>query len=208
METSINRASGSGSPPPAPTNSRRSGRVVRVPEKFVPGAPAASHTKRKRDAIEADDENDDGNESTPEDRESPTEDEALIDDEHDDDDDSETATEQSRRKSIPPKKKKAAAASVGRAPPPSSRLSKARKPASKKPKTNGNAPYASNGDGDGMPSPTSGAARLPSRPKRKAVRIAVSEDEGNELYGKRAPARRLGRASCFAHLRCPRARCA
>ncbi len=53
----------------------------------------------------------------------------------------------------------------------SSQSAKAKKPAAKKPKINGDAPESGNH-----------AARLPSRPK-KHVRIEVARREGDELYG-------------------------
>ncbi|KAK3994680.1 cohesin subunit psc3 [Cladorrhinum sp. PSN332] len=136
METSDNNATGS----PAPTSSaRRSGRVSKAPTKFTPDAPVAS--KRKRNADNDDDDDDDDAEN-----EEPADAGALSDDEDDGD---ETATEEPRRAA---KKKKKTSAS---------QPAKPRKPATKKPKTNGDA-----GGHDAI------TGHLPSRPK-KTVRIAA-----------------------------------
>jgi cohesin complex subunit SA-1/2 len=143
METSENTATGS----PAPTSTaRRSGRVTKAPAKFTPDAPAA--TKRKWNS-EHDDE-DAENESPDE-----------LDDASDanDDDADDTAAEEPRRAT---KKKK----------PSSSQAARARKPAAKKPKINGDAPA-------GEPIH---AAQLPSRPK-KSVRIAIAHGDADGLYG-------------------------
>lgn len=144
METSDNATSS-----PAPTSTRRSGRVTKAPAKFTPDAPTA--TKRKRNA---DHDNDDVE------NESPDEVEESSDADDDDDDDAEdTATEEPRRTA---KKKRSS----------SSQHPKSRKPASKKPKINGDA----TGHGPIR------SAQLPSRPK-KTVRIAIARREGDGLYG-------------------------
>ncbi|KAL2256910.1 hypothetical protein VTK26DRAFT_930 [Humicola hyalothermophila] len=142
METSDNNATSS----PAPTSTaRRSGRVTKAPAKFTPDAPAA--TKRKRSTDQ--DDNEDAENESPDEA-----DEAS--DDHDDDAD-ESAAEGTRRAS---KKKK-----------PSSQAGKARKPAAKKPKINGNAPAQE----------PIAAAQLPSRPK-KAARVAIARPDGDGLY--------------------------
>lgn len=143
METSDNATSS-----PAPTSTtRRSGRVTKAPAKFSPDAPGA--TKRKRTGDHDDDE----------DVENESPDEAAEPSDADEDDAEDTATEEPRRAA---RKKK----------PSSSQRSRARKPAAKKPKTNGYAP-------SGAPIR---AATLPSRPK-KTVRIAMARGDGDGLYG-------------------------
>ncbi|KAK4223863.1 hypothetical protein QBC38DRAFT_458879 [Podospora fimiseda] len=137
METSDNNATSS----PAPTSSaRRSGRVSKAPSKFTPDAPVAS--KRKRNPDNDDEDADDDAEN-----EEPADAGALSDDEDDDGDD--TETEEARRAA---KKKKKTS---------SSQSARPRKPATKKPKTNGDA-----GGHDAI------SGHLPSRPK-KTVRIAA-----------------------------------
>ncbi len=152
METSDNTATSS----PAPTSStaRRSGRVSKAPEKFSPDAPLAS--KRKRDADQDDDDDEDVENESPhegEDEEEPSPDEDAED----------SAVDEPKRAS---KKKR----------PASSQASKARKPAAKKPKINGEAAVASDA------APITHAARLPSRPK-KVVRIDIARRDGDGLYG-------------------------
>ncbi|KAK4203296.1 putative cohesin subunit [Triangularia verruculosa] len=147
METSDNNATGS----PAPTSSaRRSGRVSKAPSKFTPDAPVASKRKRAADNDDEDDdqENDDAENEAPDDEED--------NNASDDDDGSETATEEPRRA----KKKKKAPSSSARP----------RKPATKKPKTNGDAP-----------SHDQIVGHLPSRPK-KAVRLAITRPTDVGLY--------------------------
>ncbi|AEO62491.1 uncharacterized protein THITE_2106708 [Thermothielavioides terrestris NRRL 8126] len=145
METSDNAATSS----PAPTSTaRRSGRVTKPPAKFTPDAPAAHKRKRGAQHDDEDDENE------------------LPNDEVDDgsdvngDDPEDSAVEEPSRAT---KKKKKPSASQQSA--------KSRRPAAKKPKTNGNAPAHE---------PVR-AAQLPSRPK-KAVRVAVAQGEANGLY--------------------------
>ncbi|KAK4242547.1 hypothetical protein C8A03DRAFT_29309 [Achaetomium macrosporum] len=142
METSSNTTTSS--PAPAST-ARRSGRVTKAPAKFTPDAPSTS--KRKRDAQhnEEDAEN-----------ESPDEVDEASDDDNEEADDSDA--DGPRRTA---KKKKAS----------SSQSAKARKPAAKKPKINGDAPAHE-------PAHT---AQLPSRPK-KTARIAIAQREGDGLY--------------------------
>jgi len=143
METSDNTATSS----PAPTSSaRRSGRVTKAPTKFTPDAPAATKRKRNPDHDDEDAEN-----------ESPDEMDDVSDANDDDADD--TATEEPRRAA---KKKKSAA----------SQPAKARKPALKKPKTNGDAPARE----------PIHSAQLPSRPK-KTARIAIAQGDAEGLYG-------------------------
>jgi hypothetical protein len=146
METSDNAATSS----PAPTSTtRRSGRVTKPPAKFTPDAPAAHKRKRGAQHDDEDDENE------------------LPNDEVDDgsdvngDDPEDSAVEEPSRATKKKKKPSALQQSA-----------KSRRPAAKKPKTNGNAP-------DREPVR---AAQLPSRPK-KAVRVAVAQGEANGLYG-------------------------
>lgn len=137
MESSDNNAMSS----PAPTSSaRRSGRVAKAPEKFVPDAPGAS--KRKRDG-ELDDE----------DAENESPDEAGEDSDADADDSSDDDDGERRRKK-------------------SSHATRPKKPAAKKPKTNGSAPTGAGAH----------VSRLPSRPK-KTVRLAINHRDGDGLYG-------------------------
>ncbi|KAK0670788.1 putative cohesin subunit [Cercophora samala] len=148
METSDNNATGS----PAPTSSaRRSGRVSKAPNKFTPDAPVAS--KRKRNADNDDDEDDDQDHDNAE-NEAPDDEEDN--NASDDDDGSETAAEEPRRA----KKKKKTPSSSARP----------RKPATKKPKTNGDAPSHDHIVG-----------HLPSRPK-KVVRLAITRPTDVGLY--------------------------
>lgn len=141
METSNNNATSS----PAPTGtSRRSGRVSKLPEKYIPDAPATTKRKRRDENEDEDAEND-----------APVTDEDESDagdnDAAEDDDDDEVVEEASKRKKR------------------SSQPARSRKPAAKKPKTNG--------DAGAHP------VRLASRPK-KAVRIAVERREGDGLFGR------------------------
>jgi len=143
MEMSDNTATSS----PAPTSTaRRSGRVTKAPEKFTPDAPPAS--KRKR-AADHDDE--DGENESPDEVEDGEDEEAGSEDDADD-----SAVDEPKRAS----RKRASSHPV-----------KSRKPAAKKPKTNGEAPSTLNH-----------AARLPSRPK-KAVRIDIGRRDDHSLYG-------------------------
>lgn len=136
METSDLNATGS----PAPTGtSRRSGRVSKHPEKFIPDAPAAAKRKRRDDNDDEDGEND-----------APLTDEGESDAEPDDAADDDETEETRKRKKKP------------------SQPARSRKPAAKKPKTNG--------DAGAHP------VRLASRPK-KTVRIVVERREGDGLFG-------------------------
>ncbi|KAB5563052.1 UreD urease accessory protein-domain-containing protein [Coniochaeta sp. 2T2.1] len=139
METSDNNATGS----PTPTGtSRRSGRVLKAPEKFIPDAPAAAKRKRHDDNDDDDAEND-----------APLTDledsDADVDDAADDDED---ATEEA------PKRKKKPSQSAW-----------SRKPAAKKPKTNG--------DAGGHP-----AKSLASRPKKVVRTAPVEPHDGDGLF--------------------------
>lgn len=154
METSDNNAT-TGSP--APTSSaRRSGRVSKAPNKFTPDAPVASKRKRNSDNDDEDDDDDPDNDDAE--NEAPDDEEDNNNASDDDDDGSETAAEEPRRAK---KKKKT----------PSSSSAKPRKPATKKPKTNGDAPGHDQIVG-----------HLPSRPK-KAVRLAITRPTDVGLYG-------------------------
>ncbi|KAL1861495.1 hypothetical protein VTK73DRAFT_7069 [Phialemonium thermophilum] len=124
--------------------SRRSGRVSKAPEKFVPDAPAAAKRKRDLDHNGEDAEN----LSPDEDEESPNSDASA-----------EGSDEDEEELELPRKKKQPA------------KPSSVRKPAAKKPKINGDATRASDGQ----------VADLVSRPK-KVARIAVQHREGANLY--------------------------
>lgn len=128
------------SSPAPPSTARRSGRVTKAPVKFTPDAPAAN--KRKRSAEH---DNEDAENVSPDDADDAS-------DASDDDSDGSVAEEPRRTA-----KKK-----------PSSQSAKARKPATKKPKINGDAPAH--------------AAQLPSRPK-KTVRIELARRDADGLYG-------------------------
>lgn len=168
METSDNTTS---SPAPTSSAARRSGRVTKVPAKFIPDAPpSSSATKRKRQHTDHDDDDDAeggaGNESAEDDDEGDAAGEASDlndDDDNNDDDDEDDHDHGAKRASK--KKKKSAGSSQAAA--------RARKPAAKKPKVNGDA-STSNG--------ALHAAQLPSRPK-KAVRIAIAQSDAEGLYG-------------------------
>lgn len=139
METTDNNAASS----PAPSGTaRRSGRVSKLPEKFVPDAHAGSKRKHR-----GDDDDDAENDAPDTDRD---ESDAEADDAADDDEIEE-----------PPRRKKK-----------SSQPARSRKPAAKKPKTNGDA--SAGGDHP---------VRLASRPK-KTARIVAERQDGDELYGK------------------------
>ncbi|KAL2148780.1 hypothetical protein VTH82DRAFT_1927 [Thermothelomyces myriococcoides] len=151
METSENTATSS----PAPTSTtRRSGRVTKPPAKYTPEAPTA--TKRKRTA-EPDDEDAEN--------ESPDEAEDVSDANDDDADD--TGPDEPKRAGKKKMKKRSSTGGTTT----SSQTAKSRKPATKKPKTNGEAPAAD----------SIHAAQLPSRPK-KAVRIAIARSDASGLY--------------------------
>ncbi|KAJ4306259.1 cohesin complex subunit [Collariella sp. IMI 366227] len=134
-----------GSPEVEAGSARRSGRVTKAPAKFTPDAPASSKRKRNADHDNEDAEN-----------ESPDE----LDDASDanDDDADDSAAEAPQRA---PKKKKPSVSQSG----------KSRKPATKKPKINGDAPSSA----------FNHTAQLPSRPK-KTVRLALAQHEQEGLY--------------------------
>lgn len=123
---------------PEPESSRRrSGRVVRAPEKFSPEPVTAPKRKRHDDDDEGNDDDDILSDATM----------------------SDAADSDEERPRARPKKRTGA-----------SQGSRARKPAIKKPKTNGVAPSGH-------------SASLPSRPK-KSVRIATADRQAEGLYGK------------------------
>jgi cohesin complex subunit SA-1/2 len=131
---------------PAPTSTaRRSGRVVKAPARLTPDAPAAG--KRKRDTALDDDDDEENNPPDLEEDES--------DAEADDDDDEDVIEEAPKRKRP-------------------SQAAKGKRPAAKRPKTNGTAPSGSR------------HAAMPSRPK-KAVRIEIERREGDDLFGELVP---------------------
>ncbi|KAF6845350.1 mitotic cohesin complex [Colletotrichum musicola] len=129
--------SATASPEPESSSRRRSGRVVRAPEKFSPEPGTAPKRKRGPEPDEDDEENDDND---------------LLSDATMSDGD-ESADERPRAR---PKKRNTAQAN------------RAKKPATKRPKTNGAAPSGH-------------SASLPSRPK-KTVRIAAVDRQGSGLY--------------------------
>ncbi|KAL0944138.1 mitotic cohesin complex [Colletotrichum truncatum] len=128
--------SATASPEPESSSRRRSGRVVRAPEKFSPEPANAPKRKRGPEPDEDDEENDD---------DEPSSDDTMSD--------GDSADERPRAR---PKRRSAAQGN------------RVKKPATKKPKTNG---VASSGH----------SASLPSRPK-KTVRIAAVERQGEGLY--------------------------
>ncbi|KAH6630879.1 hypothetical protein B0J18DRAFT_379567 [Chaetomium sp. MPI-SDFR-AT-0129] len=169
METSDNNTAPTTSSPAPTSSARRSGRVTKVPAKFIPDAPAPSAaTKRKRQHTDHDDDDaeDAGNESAEDDDEggdaAAGEASDLNDDDDDNDgDDDDDGDHGAKRTSKKSKKQK------------SSQAARSRKPAAKKPKVNGDASTTTNG--------ALHAAQLPSRPK-KAVRIAIAQNDAEGLY--------------------------
>ncbi|TDZ51645.1 Cohesin subunit psc3 [Colletotrichum trifolii] len=129
--------SATASPEPESSSRRRSGRVVRAPEKFSPELQTAPKRKRGADVDDDDDEIDD---------EDPLSDATMSD----------GADSPDERPRARPKKRSAAQGS------------RVKKPATKKPKTNGVGPSAH-------------SASLPSRPK-KTVRIAAVDKQAEGLY--------------------------
>lgn len=155
METDDNNATSS--PASAPDNSRRrSGRVVRAPQKFSPeenssqNDHASSKRKRGRDRDEEDAEND-----------TPAEDDGEELSDPDDQDDIEEEEEQTSRS----KKSK------------SKQKPRPKKPAAKRAKVNGSAPIETGS------APLAPAVRLPNRPK-KTARVVIVHPDGDGLYGK------------------------
>lgn len=141
---------------PTPTSTaRRSGRVTKAPAKFTPEPTSLS--KRKR--VSENDDGEDGENESPE--EGPDE----------DDDPDASEVEQERQRS---RKRK-----------PSSQSAKAKKPALKKPKINGDAPSRPQTPAETPASAPALAlnshASLPSRPK-KSARVAIAQPEGEGLY--------------------------
>lgn len=152
METSDNNATSS--PASIPENSRRrSGRVVRAPQKFSPepnssqNEPTASKRKRGPDRDEEDAEN-----------ESPAEvdDEEELSNPDDEDDDVEESASRSKRSKSKSK-------------------SRPKKPAMKRAKVNGSAPV------DVATASSAPAVKLPNRPK-KTVRVTIAHPDGDGLY--------------------------
>ncbi|KAI2623123.1 STAG-domain-containing protein [Hypoxylon sp. NC1633] len=152
METSDNNATSS--PASAPDNSRRrSGRVVRAPQKFSPDPQASQNdnpsSKRKR-GPDRDDE-DEENESPGE----GNEDEELSGPDDSDDDVEEAASRSKKSKS--------------------KQISRPKKPAVKRAKVNGTTPA------DAVSASNAPAVRLPNRPK-KTVRVTIAHPDGDGLY--------------------------
>lgn len=149
---------------PTPTSTaRRSGRVTKAPAKFTPEPTTLSKRKRTSE----NDNGEDGENESPEDEE----------DLNEDDDPDASEVEQERQRS---RKRK-----------PSSQSAKAKKPALKKPKINGDAPSTTNPPSRPQtPAEVPAVAHalalnnlasLPSRPK-KSARVAIAQPEGEGLY--------------------------
>ncbi|KAH6686163.1 STAG domain-containing protein [Plectosphaerella plurivora] len=138
-------ADATASPDPDAASRRRSGRVVKAPEKFSPEPIYAA--KRKRGDAGDDDDDDDDQDDLDDDHDAP----AAADDDMSDATDAEDSHQHPPRRSKP--KAKPAA--------------RARKPAVKKPKTNGVSAYH--------------AANLPSRPKKVVGQAATGTGDG-DLY--------------------------
>ncbi|KAI9052181.1 hypothetical protein LZ554_003541 [Drepanopeziza brunnea f. sp. 'monogermtubi'] len=151
MDISNNDAASS---PIALGSRRRSGRAVKIPEKFVPDLPssqaASANAKRKRGEEEEEEEDEDGDGEG---------DASDIDElEEDSPEEVESAAEEELRDTRKRAKKPKA---------------KSKKPAAKKPKVNG---YALHED------PL--AVKLPARPKKSAAkRVAIADDDAEGLYG-------------------------
>ncbi|KAL7625292.1 cohesin complex subunit [Parahypoxylon ruwenzoriense] len=156
METSDNNATSS----PAPDNARRrSGRVVKAPQKFSPDLPStqndhSSSSKRKRgpDRDRDDAENESPDEDGDDDEPSDPEDE---DDNADADADDEPASRSKKSKS--------------------KQKPRSKKPAAKRAKVNGSAPI------DPTSASNAPAVKLPNRPK-KTVKITIAIPDGDGLY--------------------------
>ncbi|KAI2641441.1 STAG-domain-containing protein [Hypomontagnella submonticulosa] len=153
METSDNNATSS--PASAPDNSRRrSGRVVRAPQKFSPDPHPSQNdqatSKRKRGTDR--DEEDVENESPGED-----EDEELSDLDDEEDEVEDDPASRSRRSKQ------------------SKQKSRPKKPAAKRAKVNGNAPA------NAVSASHAPAVKLPNRPK-KNVRVTIAHPDGDGLY--------------------------
>jgi cohesin complex subunit SA-1/2 len=124
METSNPNATSSPSGSAVDSSRRRSGRVVKAPQKFSPEPQTSSHAnqKRKRGAIPDDDDDDDDDEMDAPDAARRENDDALSDeaDENDDDDDDDPELEEGAAKTV--------------------QKPRSRKPAAKRAKVNGDAP--------------------------------------------------------------------
>ncbi|KAI1761442.1 STAG-domain-containing protein [Hypoxylon sp. FL1150] len=153
METSDNNAPSS--PASIPDSSRRrSGRVVRAPQKFSPQPNAPQNdqsTKRKRGA---DHDDEDAENGYPE--EADEDDEELSDPPDDEGDEVDEAPSRSRKTK-------------------SKQKTRPKKPAVKRAKVNGSAPV------DTASTPHAPAVKLPNRPK-KTSRVVIAHPDGNGLY--------------------------
>ncbi|XXH00085.1 Importin subunit alpha-1 [Hypoxylon texense] len=153
METSDNNAPSS--PASVPDNSRRrSGRVVRAPQKFSPQPNQSQNdnpSKRKR-GTDHDDEN--GENGYPEEAE---DDDEELSDPDDEDDDAEEAPSSRSRKTK------------------SKQKSRPKKPAVKRAKVNGSTPV------DAVSASNAPAVKLPNRPK-KTARVVIAHPDGDGLY--------------------------
>lgn len=145
------------SPDTETTSRRRSGRVVRPPEKYSPEIQVTS--KRKRGAVADDEDHDIDGEDDNDENESPDTDDDMSDA-------TDTYVEGRKRRSTSRAKSSQKAPAVKKKP-------ATKKPAVKKPKTNG---VASKSLGH--------ASALPSRPKKRTVAIAnVGRPGEGGLYG-------------------------
>lgn len=156
METSDNNATSS--PASVPDNSRRrSGRVVRAPQKFSPQPNPSQNqndqpSKRKRGP---DHDDEDAENGYPEEAEEEEEEQSDPDDE---DDDAEEAPSSRSRKTK------------------SKQRSRPKKPAVKRAKVNGSTPV------DAVSASNATAMKLPNRPK-KTARVVIAHPDGDGLYG-------------------------
>ncbi|PSN65913.1 STAG-domain-containing protein [Corynespora cassiicola Philippines] len=124
---------------------RKSGRVSKKPEPFVPAPSPAASAKRKRAAVENEDGSDGGEQSSEDDPEESSEGEP----------DEEELREKRRKKK-------------GKAP--------ARKPAPKKPKTNGETVSLAI-------RPATNATAKPKKPRKAPIRVSAITKEADGLYG-------------------------
>ncbi|KAI1776228.1 STAG-domain-containing protein [Hypoxylon cercidicola] len=153
METSDNNATSS--PASIPDNSRRrSGRVVRAPQKFSPQPNPSQndHPSKRKRGPDHDDE--DAENGYPEEAEE--EEEELSDPDDEDDDVAEEAPSRSKKTK-------------------SKQKSRPKKPAPKRAKVNGSAPV------DAASATNAPAVKLPNRPK-KTARVVIAHPDGDGLY--------------------------
>lgn len=151
------------SSPVASGTRRKSGRATKVPQKFVPDAAPSSqagsaNSKRKRTAEEDGEGEEDASEIDEEEEDSPEEAESAEEEEF---------QETRRKKAARPR-------------------AKAKKPAAKKAKVNGDAPHDE---------PL--AVKLPAQPRKTAAkRVAIADEDAEGLYGMRPSCPRRVADSC------------